>query len=73
MRKEEPGPPLTVYAVQKDLQHNPIREGGIVQPFDYKAGRPLPTAVSMASVRGHGKCARPRIGQLTLDMLVGAQ
>lgn len=58
MQKEEPGPPLTVYAVQKDLQHNPIREGGIVQPFDYKAGRPLPTAMSMqacaamASVRG---------------------
>lgn len=52
MRKEEPGLPLTVYAVQKDLQHNPIREGGIVQPFDYKAGRPLPTAMSMASVRG---------------------
>lgn len=26
-----------------------------------------------ASVRGNGKCARPRIGQLTLDMLVGAQ
>ena len=73
MRKEEPGLPLTVYAVQKDLQHNPIREGGIEQPFDYKAGRPLPTAMSMASMHGHGKSAWPRIGQLTLDMLVGAQ
>lgn len=38
-----------------------------------QSGATATTAMSMASMHGHGKSAWPRIGQLTLDMLVGAR